>query len=86
MAGDRLVHCIIEQFGSQMVQRRLVGATDIHAGPPPYRFQSLQDLDVLGGIVGPFALVAAKQIVHAVFSYLTAAPYPVRGSPGNVSR
>ena len=51
MAGDRLVHCVVEHFGGQVVQRRLVGAADIHAGPAADRLQPLQDLDVLGGVV-----------------------------------
>ncbi len=48
--GDCLVHCIVEHFGGEMVQRALVGAADIHAGPSPDRLQSFEDLDVLGGI------------------------------------
>ena len=50
MAGDRLVHRVVEDFGDQMVQRALVGAADIHAGPAADRLQPLEDLDVLGGI------------------------------------
>ena len=51
MAGDRLVHRVVEDFGGQMVQRGFVGAADIHAGPPADRLQPLQNLDVLGGII-----------------------------------
>jgi hypothetical protein len=32
MAGDGLVHRIVEHFGGEVVQRALVGAADIHAG------------------------------------------------------
>ena len=32
MAGDRLVHGVVEHLGHEMVQRPLVGAADIHAG------------------------------------------------------
>ncbi len=31
MAGDRLVHGVIKHFGREVVQRMLVGASDIHA-------------------------------------------------------
>ena len=68
MAGHRLVHRVVEHFGGQVVQRRLVGAADIHAGAAANRLQPLQDLDVLGGVVGLLALLATEQIVHAVFS------------------
>jgi hypothetical protein len=48
MPGHRLVHRIVQNFGCQMVQRRLGGAADIHAWPAPDRLQPLQHLDVLG--------------------------------------
>ena len=54
MAGDRLVHRIVEDFRRQMVQRGFVGAADIHAGAAAHRLQALQDLDVLGGVVVAF--------------------------------
>ena len=49
VAGDRLVHGIVEHFGEQMVQGGLVGAADIHAGAPPHRLETLQHLD-RGGV------------------------------------
>ena len=52
MPGHHLVHRIVQGFGHQMVQCRLVGAADKHAGAPPYRLQPFQDLDVLGRIAG----------------------------------
>ena len=52
MAGHRLVHGIVEDLRREMMQRRLVGAADIHAGAAADRFQPFQDLDVLGGIIG----------------------------------
>ena len=52
VAGHRLVHGVVEHLGDQVVQRALVGAADIHAGPAAHRLQPLQDLDVLGGIAG----------------------------------
>ena len=69
MAGDRLVHGVVEQLRSQVMQRGFVGAADIHAGPTADWLQAFQDLDVLGGVTVKIAL-ATKQIVHAVFSML----------------
>ena len=50
VAGDGLVHRIVERLGGEVVQRPLVGAADIHAGPPAHRLQPFENLDVLGGI------------------------------------
>ena len=47
VAGDGLVHRIVERLGGEMVQCPLVRAADIHAGPSPHRLQPLEDLDVL---------------------------------------
>ena len=52
VTGHRLVHRIVDDLGGQMVQRAFVGAADIHARPPAHRLQALQNLNVLGGIVG----------------------------------
>ncbi len=52
MAGDRFVHGIVENLGREVVQRGVVGAADIHAGAAADRFQALQNLDVLGGVIG----------------------------------
>ena len=52
VAGERLVHGIVDHLGEQMMQRLLVGAADIHAGPAAHRLEPLQNLDVLGGIAG----------------------------------
>ena len=52
MSRQRLVHRVVDDFGEQMVQRLLVGAADIHAGPAPHRLQALQHLDVARGIAG----------------------------------
>ena len=52
MAGERLVHGIVDHLGEEMVQRLLVGSADIHARPPPHRLKPFQDLDVLGGVSG----------------------------------
>ena len=50
MAGDRLIHGVIEQFGHQMVERTLIGAANIHAGPPADGFKALQNLNIVGCI------------------------------------
>ena len=52
VAGQRLVHGVVDDFGEQMMQRLLVGAADIHAGAAAHRFEPLQNLDVLGGVAG----------------------------------
>ncbi len=52
VAGQRLVHGVVDHLGEQVVQRLLVGAADIHAGTPPHRLETLQHLDVLGGVAG----------------------------------
>ena len=52
VAGERLVHGVVDHLGEQVMQRLLVGAADIHARPPAHRLEPLQHLDVLGGIAG----------------------------------
>ena len=52
VAGQRLVHGIVDHFGEQMMQRLLVGAADIHAGAAAHRLEPFQNLDVLGGVAG----------------------------------
>ena len=48
MAGDRLVHAVVEHLGGEVMQRALVGAADIHARPAPDRLQPLEHLDRTG--------------------------------------
>ena len=50
VARHRLVHGIVDHLGEEVVQRLLVGAADIHAGPAAHRLQPLQHLD-RGGVV-----------------------------------
>ena len=70
VAGNRFVHRIVEDFGGEVVQRRLVGAADIHAGPAAHRLQPLQYLDVLGGVgVGATRAGITEEIVHPVFPW-----------------
>ncbi len=46
VAVDRLVHGVVDRLGEQVMQRLLVGAADIHAGPPADRLEPFQHLDV----------------------------------------
>ncbi len=57
MAGDRLVHGVIQQFGHEVMKGAVVGAADIHGRPAPDRLQALQHFDVLGGVAGLLVLV-----------------------------
>ncbi len=52
MAGERLVHGIVDHLGEEVMQRLLVGAADIHAGAAAHRLETLQDLDVARGVAG----------------------------------
>ena len=52
VARQRLVHRVVDHFREQVMQRLLVGAADIHAGPAAHRLEPLQHLDVLGGVAG----------------------------------
>ena len=56
VAGDRLVHRVVDDLGEEVVQRVLVGAADIHARAAAHRLQPLQHLDVRGAI--GFAAIA----------------------------
>jgi hypothetical protein len=51
MAGQRLVHGVVDDFGKQVMQRLLVGAANIHGGTEPDMLQPLQDFDVVGRII-----------------------------------
>ena len=52
VTGQRLVHRVVDDFGEQMMQRLLVGAADIHAGPAAHRLEAFQHLDIPGGVAG----------------------------------
>ena len=62
MAGDRLVHGIVDHFGEEVVQRAFVGSADIHARTPANRLQPLQHLDVGCRVVGRLASVASNRL------------------------
>ena len=69
VAGDRLVHRVVEHLGGEMVQRGLVGAADIHAGPAPHGLEAFEHLDIPCGVslITPAITERGQQIVHAVF-------------------
>ena len=50
--GQRLVHAVVDHLGEQVMQCLLIGAADVHAGAAADRLESLQHLDVGGGITG----------------------------------
>ena len=52
VAGERLVHGVVDHLGEQVMQRLLVGAADIHAGAAAHRLEPLQHFDMLGGVAG----------------------------------
>ena len=84
MAGQRLVHRVVDDLGEQMMQRLLVGAADIHAWTAAHRLEAFQHLDVARGVAGfragragshlerrpGFGLRAAKQVVRLWLSQL----------------
>ncbi len=75
MAGDRLVHRVVDDLGGQMVERGLVGAADIHAGATAYGLEFFEYLDIFRGVVlaGTFVGCPAEQVVvHAVFPWVRA--------------
>ena len=52
VAGHRLVHGVVENLGEQVMHGACVGAADIHGGTAAHRLQALENLDVLGRIIG----------------------------------
>ena len=45
VAGDRLVHAVVDDLGGEVVERARVGAADIHAGAAADRLEPLEHLD-----------------------------------------
>ena len=76
VAGDRLVHGVVDHLGEEVVQRLLVGAADIHAGAAAHRLQPLQHLDV-GRVVAALLRQQpwrARAETFAVAAFADAAP------------
>jgi len=49
---DRLVHGVIQDFSKQVMEGPLIGPANVHAGALADGLQTLEDLDVLGGVSG----------------------------------
>jgi len=62
VAGERLVHGVVDHLGEEMVQRLLVGAADVHAGPAAHRLEAFEHLDIPGGVAGFGACSARRHL------------------------
>jgi hypothetical protein len=45
MTAQRLVDRVVDDLAHKVVQTTVVGAADIHTGPPANGFQTLKDLN-----------------------------------------
>ena len=52
VARHGLVHRVVEHLGEKVVQRALICAADIHAGPAAHGLQAFEHLDRGGVVVG----------------------------------
>ncbi len=50
VAGDGLVHRVVEHLGHEMMHGPFIGAADVHAGALADRLEPLQHLDIAGGV------------------------------------
>ncbi len=50
VAGDRLVHGVVEHLGHEVMERPLVGAADIHGGALADGLQPFEHLDIARGV------------------------------------
>ena len=67
MAGDRLVHGIVDDFGGEVVKRPRVGAADIHAGAAADRLEPFEHLDRRGVVaVGVGRSGRGEEVGHVV--------------------
>ena len=70
VAGDRLVHGVVDHLGEEVMHRLLVGAADVHAGTAAHWLEAFENLDVGGGVaVGGVGRTAgtARLIGHEAF-------------------
>ena len=70
MAGDRLVHGVVDHLGEEVMHGLLVGAADVHAGAAAHRLEAFEDLDIsrgiaVGGIGRPAG--AGRLVGHEAF-------------------
>ena len=64
LAGDRLVHRIIDHLGGEVVERALVGPADVHAGSAADGLESLEHLDRRGVVGGGGGRRGSEEIGH----------------------
>ncbi len=74
MAGQRLIHRVVNDLGKQVVQRFFIGAADVHPGTSAYRLQALKHLDVLCCVTGFRTWPASRRL------------WPCAGCPGGPFR
>ena len=82
VAGDGLVHGIVEHLGHKMMHGPFIGAADIHAGALADGFQPFQHLDVtgrVGSILGRGALAASPIEKIAVLCHASCLSSAARG-------
>jgi hypothetical protein len=70
MTTQRLVHGVVDHLGEEVMQRLLVGASDIHARPPAYRLEPLKHFDMFCRIAG----IAAGHSADGAASAAAVAP------------
>ncbi len=67
VAGDRLVHRIVDDLGGEVVERALVGAADVHARAAADRLEPLEHLDRRGVVaVGGSRSGGGEQVGHGL--------------------
>ena len=65
VAGDRLVHRIVDDLCGEMMERAVVGAADVHAGAAADGLEALEHLDGASVVaVGGGSGVGRKQVGH----------------------
>ena len=53
LAGERLVDGVVDDLVDEVMETSLGGVSDVHAGALPDSFQPLENLDLVGLVVGP---------------------------------
>ena len=60
IAGQRLVDRVVHDLVNEVVQSGRAGGPDVHRGPLAHRLETLEDLDLVGAVVGRVRLVATR--------------------------
>ena len=68
VAGNHLIHRIVKRFGREVMQCRLVGASDVHPGAPANRLQTFKDFNVFGRIALGLARFAGGGTGHGTIT------------------